>query len=266
MPRMTSYRHGVPSWTDVSSPDIETTAAFYCDLFGWDVSPDQGAEFGGYRIFSKGDAPVAGIGPVQGGPPAWTTYINVTEADTVAARITAAGGTMAVPPMDLPGGNGRIGFGIDPTGGFFGIFQAGEHHFGAAVVNELGAPVWHELNVREPDKATPFYEKVFGWTIAPMDAGSPMAYQLISVDGRAVAGLLPMGEQFPEHVPTNWVVYYVVEDAQQTADRCAATGGAVVMPPFDTPMGPMAVLSDPTGAVFAVGAMTQIDDPNNWPS
>ena len=62
MPRMTSYRHGVPSWNDVSSPDIERTAAFYCDLFGWNVSPDQGAEFGGYRIFSKGDAPVAGIG------------------------------------------------------------------------------------------------------------------------------------------------------------------------------------------------------------
>jgi predicted enzyme related to lactoylglutathione lyase len=262
---MTSYRHGVPSWNDVSSPDIDRTAAFYCDLFGWEVSPDQGAEFGGYRIFSKGDAPVAGIGPVTGGPPAWTTYVNVDDAAATAALITEAGGTMAVPPMDLPGGNGRIGFGIDPTGGFFGVFEAGPNHFGAALVNEPGTVVWHELNVREPAKATPFYCKVFGWSTAPMD-DSPMAYELISVGGRAVAGVMPMGDQFPPHVPTNWLVYFVVDDAQAAADRVAATSGGVVAPPFDTPMGPMAVLRDPTGAVFAVGAMTQVDDPNAWPA
>ncbi len=44
------------------------------------------------------------------------------------------------------------------------------------------------------------------------------------------------------------------------------TSGAVVAPPFDTPMSPMAVLSDPTGAVFTIAAMVEmIEDPNAWP-
>jgi hypothetical protein len=35
---------------------------------------------------------------------------------------------------------------------------------------------------------------------------------------------------------------------------------------MDTPIGPIAVLADPTGAVFAVGAFREIDDPNDWPA
>lgn len=264
MPRMSSYRHGVPAWTDVSSPEIERSAGFYCDLFGWEVAPDQGAEFGGYRLFSKDGAVVAGIGPVSGGPPAWTTYVNVDDIDAAAARITAAGGVLAVPPMDLPGGNGRIAFGIDPTGGFFGVFQAGPNHIGAQVVNEEGAVVWNELNVRQPELVRGFYEQVFGWTFAPMDE-TPMSYELISVSGRPVGGVMPMGDQYPDHVPTHWLTYFVVADAQQAVARCTELGGGVVVGPFDTPMGPMAVLRDPFDAVFAIGAMSQIDDPNDWP-
>ena len=265
MPRMTSYRHGVPAWNDVSSPDIERSAAFYADLFGWEVSPDQGDQFGGYRIFSKGDAPVAGLGPVSGGPPAWTTYVNVTDADAAAQRVTAAGGVLAVPPMDLPGGNGRIGFGIDPAGGFFGIFQAGDHHIGAQLVNEEGGVVWHELNVRQSELVRSFYEQVFGWSIQPME-GAPMPYHLVFVDGRVVGGVMTMGDQFPDHVPTHWLHYVVVADAQATVDRCASLGGGLVAGPFHTNMGPMAVLRDPFDAVFAVAAMEQIDDPNDWPA
>jgi uncharacterized protein len=265
MPRITSYRHGVPSWIDVSSPDIAGSAEFYCGLFDWEVSPDRGEQFGGYRVFSKDGAPVAGIGPVSGGPPAWTTYGNVTDADATAALIAPAGGTLAVPPMDLPDGNGRIGFGIDPEGGFFGLFQAGPNHFGAALANEIGSLVWNELYVREPQSVLPFYEAVFGWTTAPMEGG-PVGYHLISVDGRAVAGVMHMNEEFPEDIPTYWLPYLVVADAQAAADRCEALGGGVLMPPFDTPMGPMAVLRDPRGAEFAVVAMEQIDDPNDWPS
>ncbi len=265
MARVTSYRHGVPSWNDVSSPDIERTAAFYCGLFGWEVTSDQGEEFGGYRIFSMDGDPVAGIGPANAGPPAWTTYIHVADADAAATRISAAGGSVAVPPMDLPGGNGRIAFGIDPSGGFFGVAQAGPNHFGAAVVNETGAVVWHELNARDLSAVLPFYESVFGWTSAPMD-DTPAGYQVISLDGRAIAGAMTMGEEFPAEVPTNWLPYFVVVNAQAASDSAIELGGGVQVPPFDTPMGPMAVLADPTGAVFAVAAMAQVDDPNDWPT
>jgi predicted enzyme related to lactoylglutathione lyase len=126
--------------------------------------------------------------------------------------------------------------------------------------------VWNELATRDPDAATGFYDSLLGWSTAPMDPSDAAGYRVVSVQGRVVAGLMPMGPEFPAEIPTHWLTYFAVDDAQATADRCAATGGAVVQGPFPTPVGTMAVLRDPTGAVFAIGAMVNIDDPNEWPA
>ena len=92
------------------------------------------------------------------------------------------------------------------------------------------------------------------------------ALTAIAAGTALVAGVMTMGPGFPEHVPTHWLPYFVVADAAASAAECERLGGGIIMPPFDTPMGPMAVLRDTSDAVFAIGAMTQIDDPNNWPA
>lgn len=61
------------------------------------------------------------------------------------------------------------------------------------------------------------------------------------------------------------MTYFAVADLADAVGRCTGAGGAVVMPPFDTPVGQMAVLADPAGAVFAIGQFVQLDDPNEWP-
>jgi uncharacterized protein len=266
MPVMTSYRHGVPSWVDVSAPDVAAGIDFYSAVFGWQVGPDMGPDAGGYRLFTLGGHVVAGVGPLQEGHPSWTTYINVADVDAVAGQVAPLGGTLVVPPMDLPGGSGRMAFALDPTGGFFALHQAGPNHFGAAVVNEPGAVAWNELNVRDADTATAFYDALLGWTTSPMDPNETHGYQLVHVAGRAVAGVMPMGDSFPPDVPTNWLTYFAVADLADTVTRCTSAGGSVVVPPFDTPVGQMAVLQDPAGAVFSIGQFTAIDDPNDWPS
>jgi hypothetical protein len=47
-------------------------------------------------------------------------------------------------------------------------------------------------------------------------------------------------------------VYFGTDDADAAAAKAAELGGAVVVPPFDTPVGRIAVLGDPQGAVFSV--------------
>ena len=76
-----TYEHGVPSWVDLGTPDAAKASAFYSALFGWTVQ--QGPpEAGGYAIAELGGKPVAGIGPQQNpGPPVWSTYVNVDDAD-----------------------------------------------------------------------------------------------------------------------------------------------------------------------------------------
>jgi predicted enzyme related to lactoylglutathione lyase len=264
MPEMTSYRHGVPAWGDVSANDIEASCAFYAGLFGWD-NEDLGPDAGGYRLFRKNGLMVAGIGSTSGGPPAWSTYFAVDDIQQVAASIAAAGGTLAVPPMELPNDSGSIAFGIDPTGGFFGLFQAGPNHLGAQLVNEPGTVTWNELNVRDPETACAFYDKLLGFQTMAMP-GADTGYRVITLAGRWLAGVMPMGDNFPPGIPTNWLTYFAVENADEACARCTELGGTVMAPPFDTMVGPMAVLTDPAGAVFAIGAFTDIDDPNAWPA
>jgi hypothetical protein len=47
-------------------------------------------------------------------------------------------------------------------------------------------------------------------------------------------------------------VYFGTADADATAAKAAELGGSVIVPPFDTPVGRIAVLSDPQGAMFSV--------------
>ncbi len=265
MPTMTSYRHGVPSWFDVSAPDVEASITFYSAVFGWEATPDMGPDAGGYRIFLLEGQPVAGAGPLGEGVASWTTYLNVLDLDAVVARVAELGGTVAVPPMDLPNDSGRMAFAVDPTGGFFGLHQAGPNHFGAVLVNEPGTVTWNELNVRDVAAATTFYDALLGWTTVAMDAAEMAGYSLVNVDGRTVAGVMEMGDDVPTDVPTNWVTYFAVTDIVDTVERCTAAGGSVIMSPFDTPVGQMAVLADPAGAVFSIGQFSEIDDPNAWP-
>jgi predicted enzyme related to lactoylglutathione lyase len=263
---MTSYRHGVPSWVDVSAPDVDASLSFYAAVFGWTATPDMGPDAGGYRLFLLDGQPVAGIGPLHEGQPSWTTYINVDDIDAVASQVAALGGTLVVAPMDLPNDSGRMAFALDPAGGFFGLHQAGPNHIGAAVVNEPGSVTWNELVVRDVATATVFYDALLGWTTTPMNPDEMAGYLLVNVAGRAVAGVLTMGPDFPPETPTSWTTYFAVADLDNTVQRCTAAGGGVVVPGFDTPVGQMAVLHDPAGAVFAIGQFTAIDDPNDWPA
>lgn len=63
----------------------------------------------------------------QGIPPMWTTYVNVDGIDEIAASFAANGGEIVVPPMDVMD-QGRMIYGLDPTGAPIGFWQAAAHH------------------------------------------------------------------------------------------------------------------------------------------
>jgi len=55
-------------------------------------------------------------------------------------------------------------------------------------------------------------------------------------------------------VPAAWTLYFAVEDADAVAAAAVEHGGSVVSPPTDTPYGRMAIITGPSGEVFAVTA------------
>ena len=52
MSEKTSYAPGEPIWTDLSSPDLAASKAFYGPLLGWTAEAPQ-ERFGGYASWLK---------------------------------------------------------------------------------------------------------------------------------------------------------------------------------------------------------------------
>lgn len=249
MPPMTNIDEILPGrtiWIDLGSPDPAASAAFYSALFGWDVT-DLGPDAGGYRMAHVGGRFVAGLGPQQSpGQPYWTTYFGVESAEAAGAQITAAGGTVVMPPLDVMGA-GRMLVATDPTGAVFSVWEPLTHK-GMGVHSMLGTHCWSELMTRDVAAAGAFYSKVFGWDLENV---TEMHYTLFKIGDEQVGGMLTIDENFPADMPANWVVYFYTEDIAGTVAKATSLGAGVIMPP--TPIegiGQFAVISDPHGAVF----------------
>jgi predicted enzyme related to lactoylglutathione lyase len=249
MTEITEHAPGTPSWADIGSPDIAASSAFYSGLFGW-TGEDLGEEAGHYTMCSLRGKAVAAIGPAMNpGPPTWSTYFTVDDADATSKLIADAGGTIVVDPMDVMDA-GRMAVAQDSTGGFFSIWQP-RAHIGAQIVNEPGTLCWNELNTRDVEGALTFYERVFGFTTK-----RSAEYNEFGLGGRSVAGCMTMPAGVPAEVPSHWLVYFAVDDTDAAAARAAELGGTA-MPAIDVPdVGRFAVLMDPLGAVFAVIKMS----------
>jgi uncharacterized protein len=233
--------------------DPEGARAFYRAVFGWEFT-DLGPEAGGYTMCTLRGRDVAGLGPTQGEgmPPAWSTYVSVEDADTTAKAVESAGGSALAPPFDVFD-SGRMAVFADSTGAAISVWQPKEHH-GAGLVNEPGAFCWNELHTRDVEGAKNFYQTVFSWDGVTQDMGG-MAYTEFKLDGKSIAGMIAMGDEYPAEVPAHWLVYFAVEDTDATVAKVTSLGGAVVSPPMDSPAGRFAVLRDAPGALFAVITM-----------
>lgn len=257
MPERSEYAPGTPSWVDIGT-DIEAAKAFYGGLFGWGAQEAGPAEeTGGYGMFTKDGKLVAGFGPQQSpGPPFWTTYISVADADATAAQVKEAGGQVVMDPMDVMTA-GRMAVFQDPEGAFISVWQPGEHK-GAQLVNEPGSFSWNELNTRDIESAKAFYSTVFGWECVTQEMGPGMSYTEVRIDGNSIAGVMDMTGRVPDMVPAHWMVYFTVDDTDAAVAKAQELGGAVMVPPTDIPPGRFAVVADDRGASFAVIKMNPV--------
>lgn len=113
---------------------------------------------------------------------------------------------------------------------------------------------WIELSTTDPAGAKRFYGEVFGWEFQDDEIPGGGVYTMARTRGDDVAGIMEQPEpQRTAGVPPNWLCYLTVGVADEAASRAAALGGTVHAGPFDVlDAGRMAVIADPTGAMFAV--------------
>lgn len=249
----TSYEPGTPSWVDLMTPDVATSAKFYSDLFGWTVV-DPGPEAGGYQMFELDGKTVAGVGPIQNPdmPASWQTYVTVSDADETCAKVTAAGGTIYAPPFDVMTA-GRMAVFADSTGAVLAVWEPRDH-IGCELVNEPGTLIWNELNTRNVEESTTFYPEVFGWVAGETPGAENYTTWLLN--GEGIGGLIEMNAQWPDRVPNHWMVYFCVANLDESIARAQELGATVVVPSFPAGPGVMAVFHDAVGASFSLLEVT----------
>lgn len=127
--------HGTICWTELASKDLEGAKKFYSELFGWtlkggDTTSADCADAAAmnYTEIVAGGKPVGGMYQIteqMGGMPSnWSTYVSVDNVDAAAKRAEELGGSIVMPPMDIPQ-VGRFSVIKDPSGGNISIITLG---------------------------------------------------------------------------------------------------------------------------------------------
>lgn len=118
--------NGTFCWQELATTDLDAAQSFYKTLLGWEIKEGKAPECEGSEgppmiyneIVVSGDH-VGGMykmGPEYSGAPShWLAYVAVDDVDAKAAQVAELGGTIRVPPTDIPN-VGRFCMINDPTG------------------------------------------------------------------------------------------------------------------------------------------------------
>ncbi len=122
--------HGLFSWNELITDNVDEAKAFYAQTLGWtyeQMELENGSDY--WVAIAADDEPVAGLTslasshvPLQGSS-AWFAYIEVDDVDARAEAAGSAGGRILRAPFEVPG-VGRIAVLEDPTGAPVGILTS----------------------------------------------------------------------------------------------------------------------------------------------
>jgi uncharacterized protein len=268
-----TYPEGVSCWVDIEEAEVEEAARFYGALFGWTFT--EAASKPRYLIAQRDGQDAAGIGqrsaedPVAH-PAAWNTYLSVGDVSRAAARVTAAGGRITEPPIDLVGAALTASC-VDPQGIPFRFWQSLTRH-GAQVANTPGAWNFSDLHTADPSASIAFYTGMFGWIFD--DLGFATMIRQPGYGDHLAATSDPgirerqSGDQVPpgfadafgwlvlaQDDQPHWHVTFTVADRDEAA-AAAEQLGAIVVASADTDWTRDAQIRDPQGADFTVSQYT----------
>lgn len=99
------HKHGMVSWYELMTTDVEASKKFYSKLFGWAAEDAQG---GGrpYTIVKINGKEMGGMMSIppeaKGAPPNWGIYVTVNDVDKTAELAKQLGAKILLAPRDIP--------------------------------------------------------------------------------------------------------------------------------------------------------------------
>jgi predicted enzyme related to lactoylglutathione lyase len=121
---------GALSWNELNTRDTEASKSFYGAVFGWSFEDNDMGEMGTYVTIKRGDEMVGGMLDMNARevpeqvPAHWQVYFAVEDTDATIGQATEHGGSVMVPPMEVPAG--RFSILVDPHGASFAVIALSE--------------------------------------------------------------------------------------------------------------------------------------------
>lgn len=239
-------------WFDLFTNDLKSASHFYEELFGWSFYPAESGRKIVNTITLKG-APIGNAIQIKQKKnkvrkSRWLSYMSVENVDASVKLVEQNLGTVYMHPKELPN-RGRVAVVKDPQGAVFAMITAsgGDPPDKGIMENFwMGSELWTS-NV---DSAMDFYHSLVGYEKELVDVGTGSKYCLLVKDGQLRAGMVKIPR---DDIKPNWVPYIAVEDVMAVAQKAKQLGGILLIEPDKKVReGMLAIISDPTGAVFAV--------------
>ena len=239
-------------WFDLFTRDLPEARRFYESLLGWSFHETPGAERRVMTIecsgIPMGNAVAVDPTKIEHKQSRWLSYMSVMDVDQTILRVKQNGGSVYLPARNLPD-RGRVAVVIDPEGAPFALVASAT---GDPPDNDSDSNAFFaaELWALDRDAAIAFYQSVVGYELEIVDLGDGKNYHLLLKGDQPRAGAV----QIPwEGVKPNWVPYIAVEDVDVVAGRVESLGGRLLIEPDPNIRdGKVAIIADPSGAVFAV--------------
>lgn len=256
---------GAISWPELQTSDPKAAVEFYKKVFSWNFEA-MPMPSGDYHVGKFGDEKggLCGIfeAPEPGMPTAWMFYVTVENAAATAEKATELGGTIILPPMEVPTIGTLLGI-QDPTGAVIMAMQYSTEQQEADAEIEFefeqsfgihGMFSWYELRTPDVAAASTFYSSLFGWDIEEVDMPGGMKYMTCKIGDVGFGGLVsPPSSDVPPH----WGAYVTVDDVDATAKAVADAGGTLMVEGMDIEgVGRISIFNDPTGG--SLGAVTYV--------
>ena len=227
--------------------DAAGAAAFYSDLFGWDMEKTDE----GYTVNHKGRA-MASITQIDGSMPNvtesfWLVALVVNNVELTLGSARENGATIHRPVTKVRGGDGRFIVVGDAEKAPIMFIEPRSTPIGGT--KGPGSWVWAELWSDDIEKATSFYANVAGLGHETVDRGGT-PYHILTSQGAPRAGIITIPPEF-EKVEPGWAPYVAVEDLAASTAQVEKLGGKVVFHTLDHPAdATVALILDPSGAAL----------------
>lgn len=243
---------GAPCWVEIPTSDLTTTMRFYQAVFGWQYELRDDDDKTEYVVATVDDVPVAGLRHSPDLALQWNLYFATPDLTSTLATATRLGAQITERGHVVPS-IGTKSLVIPPDSAPVGVCEPStDWDFQAGEPASLG---WAEYVTHRPHHANRFLGHLFEFTQTQFAYGHQVEYRVFHSAGNAVLATVGMDRNTPRQVPPRWIAHFVVPSDRGFTDTirvACAFGGRLRFKPYGSPLGRVAVLSDPLGTRFAI--------------